>query len=418
MTRKAIASIALAASLLIVQTVLSQSRGGRGEWIARRAALATAPAGESLPSVVGTEFGDPLPGITPHQLELFLIGLDDFLEVEDADEGLGPTFNGRSCAQCHAVPRVGGVANVMEMRAGILHPDGRFEEPPGGTLFQMFSLPSHETQALFPPEVNVIDHRKPLPLFGNGLVETVPDEALIAMEDPDDLDRDGISGRAARVIDRNSGELRVGRFGWKAQQATLITFGAEAYRDEMGITNALFPKEACPGGDCELVELIDPAPDPEDGPERLTGLRGIDNFESFMRFLGPPPRGPITEAAALGEAVFQEIGCASCHVPTLQTGPHPVEALNRKQFHPYGDFLLHDIGTGDGIAQADARPEEIRTTPLWGLRFRAPFLHNGRAPTIEAAIRAHGGEATASRAAFEELSDEQRRVLLAFLNSL
>ncbi len=416
-------AILVLASVSLLTLGVSVSQRGRSSGWSLRQADPTAPAPRpqldltGRPVVVG-QFGDPLREMTAAEFERFRLGLDDFLEVEEADEGLGPAFNGLSCAQCHSVPAIGGSSTVTEIRAGILHEDGSFEELPGGTVFQMFSIPTHASQAVIPPEANVIAHRKALQLFGLGLVEAVPDEVFLSLEDPDDRDGDGISGRAARVVDVDSGELRVGRFGWKAQQATLLTFGAEAYRDEMGITNALFPEEACPGGNREAVDLDDLVADPEDGPDRLTGLRGIDNFESFMRFLGAPPRGPVTEAAARGEQLFSRIGCDSCHLPSLQTGPDRSAALDQRVFHPYGDFLLHDIGTGDGIQQADASPFEIRTPPLWGVRVRAPFLHDGRAPTLESAIGQHDGEARASRLRFESLPLEEKQALLAFLRSL
>ena len=375
--------------------------------------------GLQVDDVVGTFMGDPISGITAVEFELFRLGLEDFLEVEDAADGLGPVFNGRSCALCHAIPAIGGSGTIMENRAGILHEDGSFEELPGGSNFQMFSLPTHSIQAGIPPEANVVAHRKSLPLFGNGLVEAVPDETLIALADPDDSDGDGISGRAARILDRGSGQMRIGRFGWKAQQSSLFTFGAEAYRDEMGITSDLFPREACPYGvDCELLELIDPAPDPEDAPEVTTGLRGIDNFANFLRLLGPPTRGEVNEEVLLGEQIFRTLRCNSCHVESLETGPASSPALSFKRFYPYSDFLLHELATGDGIGQADAQPNEVRTVPLWGLRFRGPFLHDGRASNLSEAILMHGAEGENSRAAFEQLSDEMTLALLAFLKSL
>ena len=370
------------------------------------------------PTVSGTEYGEPIQGIRGKEFELFRLGLDDFLEVEDAEEGLGPIFNGRSCAECHATPRIGGVSTISAFRAGTLNPDGSFEEPEGGTLIHLFSIPPHQTQAVIPPGVNVVARRRPLPLFGDGLVEAVPDEILVAMEDPEDLNEDGISGRVHWVTDKDTGELRAGRFGWKAMQSSLFTFGAEAYRNEMGITSDLFPNEMCPGGDCEIIELVDPVPDPEDGPERSTGLRGIDNFANFMRLLGPPPRGEQNAQTQKGETLFGAMRCTACHVPSLTTGSSPIPALSGKRFLPYGDFLLHDIGTGDGIQDGEASPREIRTMPLWGLGARAPFLHEGRAANIEQAIEFHSSEAESSRLLYEDLTEEERLDLLAFLQSL
>ena len=199
---------------------------------------------------------------------------------------------------------------------------------------QMFSIPPHETQVTIPPEINVIARRKSLALFGNGLVEAIPDAILIAMEDPEDRDADGISGRAHRVHDKASDKIRIGRFGWKAQQASLLAFGAEAYRDEMGITNDLFPEEACPGGDCEKIAFFNPVPGMQDALDPNVGLRGIDNFENFMKLLGPPPRGPVTDQALEGERLFQAVGCAACHTPMFVTGESPVKALSSKRFFP------------------------------------------------------------------------------------
>ncbi|MBI4456032.1 MAG: hypothetical protein HY644_09060 [Acidobacteria bacterium] len=368
--------------------------------------------------VTGNEFGEPLKDITATEFELFRLGMDDFTEVETADEGLGPLFNGRSCAQCHSIPAVGGSSTVMEVRAGVGQEYGAFEELFGNSLYHMFSIPPHRVQNLIPQQANVVAHRKSVQLFGAGLIEAIPDEALLALEDAQDRDGDGVSGRAHRLVDKASGQLRIGRFGWKAQQATLLAFGAEAYRDEMGITNALFPDEVCPGGDCDAIRLVDAVRDPEDRLDRNTGLRGIDNFENFMRLLGPPPRAAINAEIVRGEQLFQYVGCHSCHVPSFKSGPSPVKALSFKQFFPYGDFLLHDIGTGDGIRQGEGGPEEIRTPPLWGVRFRAPFLHNGSAPTIKRAIEMHRAEAESSRERYERLSQMDKDALFAFLNSL
>jgi len=172
--------------------------------------------------------GDPLTGITSGDFEEFRLGLDDFSEVETVEDGLGPAFNGSSCAVCHSVPAIGGGGVVAEVRAARRNEQGEFVElaPTSGSLFQIFSIPSHTCQPIIPPEANVIARRVPIPLFGSGLIEAIPDEMLLARDDPDDRDRDGISGRGAIVTDIATGQRRVGRFGWKAQHATLLTFGA------------------------------------------------------------------------------------------------------------------------------------------------------------------------------------------------
>jgi CxxC motif-containing protein (DUF1111 family) len=364
--------------------------------------------------------GDALPGITPIEFEEFRLGLDDFLEVEAADEGLGPAFNGTSCAVCHSVPAVGGGSAISEIRAGRRGPRGEFIplDEGGESLFHLFSLPSHACQPVIPAEATIITRRVPIPVFGAGLVEAIPDETLLALEDPVDRNRDGVSGRAAIVVDRATGERRVGRFGWKAQHATLLAFSADAYRNEMGITNDLFREESAYGISKERMRLCDRLPEPEDIRDPLTGRRGIDNFASFMRFLAPVGRGPIDEAARTGEQLFAAVGCAACHTPTLTTGPSSNPLFNRRPVALFSDLLLHDIGTGDGIEQASGGPEEIRTPALWGVRFRRPLLHDGSAATIEDAVRRHAGEADLARRGFEQATPGERAALLAFLKSL
>lgn len=364
--------------------------------------------------------GSPLPDLTPREFEEFRLGLDDFLEVETAEEGLGPAFNGTSCAACHSVPAVGGVGLIAEIRAGRRLPSGEFEslDPSGETLFHLFSVPGHGCQPVIPPDANVINRRVPVPLFGAGLIEAIEDRTLLDLEDPLDRDRDGISGRAAIVVDRGTGERRVGRFGWKAQQATLLAFGAEAYRNEMGITNDLFPAELAVGIDATRMRICDPIPEPEDVADARTRRRGIDNFASFMKFLAPVPRLPADDAVRSGEEAFNALGCASCHVPSLPTGPSASPVFHRRPVALFSDLLLHDIGTGDGIRQGTAEPPEFRTPALWGLRFRRPLLHDGSAATIEDAILRHQNEAERARVEFQRLGGDRRAALLWFLSSL
>lgn len=364
--------------------------------------------------------GDPLPGVTPVEFEEFRMGLDDFLEVEATDEGLGPAFNGTSCGICHNVPAVGGTSTIAEVRAGRRGADGEFValHDSGETLFHLFSVPSHGCQPIIPDTATIIARRVPIPLFGAGLVEAILDETLLALEDPLDRNGDGVSGRAARITDIESGERRVGRFGWKAQHATLLSFGADAYRNEMGITNDLFPRELALGVSADRMRLCDPLPEPEDVRDPRTRRRGIDNFASFMTFLAPLDRGSNNEIVRAGEQVFASIGCSTCHVPALATGPSANPLFHRRTVPLFSDLLLHDIGTGDGIQQEAATSSEIRTPALWGLRFRRPLLHDGSAATLDEAIRRHAGEAGLARSGFERLGDDGRRALMAFLNSL
>ena len=377
------------------------------------------------PQVIGGQSrelrpGDPLAGLTPREAEEFRIGQEDFTEVETSEEGLGPAFNGTSCAVCHSIPAIGGGGIMLETRAGYKDADGNFRglNDDGDTLIHLFSTPTHNCQPVIPDDVTVIARRAPIPLFGAGLVEAIADETLLALEDPLDRNRDGVSGRAAMIVDVATGDRRVGRFGWKAQHATLLSFGADAYRNEMGITNDLFPNESLFGIDQGRLRECDRQPDPEDARERSTGKRGIDNFESFMRFLAPVGRGPLDETTRDGERVFAAIGCTACHVPALSTGANANPLFNRRPVPLFSDLLLHDIGSGDGIRQGAAEAQEIRTPALWGLRLRRPLMHDGGSATIEDAIARHRNEAELARRGFERLSTEDRQRLLAFLRSL
>jgi CxxC motif-containing protein (DUF1111 family) len=364
--------------------------------------------------------GSALAGITPVEFEEFRVGLADFLEVEAAEEGLGPAFNGTSCAGCHSIPAVGGTGTIAEMRAGRRNARGEFEpfDASGETLFHLFSLPTHSCQPIMPSDADVIARRMPIAVFGAGLVEAIPDETLIALEDPNDRNGDGVSGRAGFVVDMATGDRRVGRFGWKAQHATLLAFSADAYRNEMGITNDLFPHEAAYGVTADRMRACDPIPDPEDIRDPRTRKRGIDNFASFMQFLAPVSRGPIDDQVRAGERVFSAIGCAACHTPTLSTGPSSNPLFNRRPVPLFSDLLLHDVGTGDGITQPPGEANELRTPALWGLRHRRPLLHDGSAATAADAIMQHRQEAELARRGFERASDADRAALMAFLRSL
>ena len=383
-------------------------------------AAAAAWLGASAFAQSPSGIGGPLPGLTPVEFEEFRLGLADFLEVEETEEGLGPAFNGSSCAACHNVPSVGGSGVIAELRAGRRNATGEFEplDESGDTLFHLFSVPGHACQPMVPANANVFARRVSIPLFGAGLVEAIPDDTIRDLEDPGDRNRDGVSGRAALVTDIATGERRVGRFGWKAQHATLLSFAADAYRNEMGITNDLFPHEAAYGVTPEQMRLCDPIPDPEDVFDPRTRRRGIDNFASFMRFLAPARRDALTDQARAGEQLFSAIGCAACHVPSLTTGPSANPLFNRKPVPLFSDLLLHDVGTGDGIKQEAAQADEIRTPALWGLRLRRPLLHDGSAGTIEDAILRHRNEAEIARLGFERANDADRAALLAFLRSL
>jgi CxxC motif-containing protein (DUF1111 family) len=359
------------------------------------------------------DFGDALPELTPADQQAFEDGLEEFTEEETVEEGLGPVFNDVSCAACHRSPAVGGDAPVVETRFGTR--DKKQFDPlisGGGSLLQtdgtgVNGCPTGET---LPPNTTIVAGRKTTPLFGAGLIEAIPDDQLRQLAD---RQPSVIKGRAHQVREAFSPQTRVGRFGHKAQVATLLQFSGDAYLNEMGITSPNFQRENCPNGDCSLLSRCDLTPEPEDNGE------GVAAFAAFMRLLAPPPRGRITAAVEAGEEIFTRLGCAGCHVPTWTTGSSPVAALNGVTFHPYSDFLLHDMGgLGDGIEQGRAGGTEMRTMPLWGLRVRRSFLHDGSAPTIVEAIQAHAGQGQAASDAFGQLSDPEGRQLLEFLESL
>jgi CxxC motif-containing protein (DUF1111 family) len=364
------------------------------------------------------DFGDPLAGLTADELADFAEGLEDFQEVDDAASGLGPVFNNVSCVACHSTPVAGGASDIVETRFGHLDRNGKFDPLAalGGSLMQDFAI-DPAAQESVPAQANIVAKRLTTPLFGAGLIEAIPDATI--MRNADAQRSSAISGRVSVVQDVATGETRVGRFGWKAQQATLLAFAGDAYLNEIGITSRLFPQENAPRGDVALLAQFDLVADPEDTVDPATGKADIDHFADYMRTLAPPPTVPPTQSSRNGRDLFAQIGCDGCHIPAMTTGASPIRALDHKTVPLYSDLLLHDMGSlGDGIAQGTARPAEMRTPPLWGLRARGPFLHDGRATTVDAAIRMHDGEADHARDRYARLNGGQQRQLLDFLNSI
>jgi CxxC motif-containing protein (DUF1111 family) len=362
-------------------------------------------------------FGDPLRGLTPEELERFDAGRDAFEEVETAADGLGPVFNGTSCAGCHNVGATGGGSTVVETRFGTTT-NGVFDPLTalGGSLIQTDGIGPASACTFVgeqvPPEATIVAGRRTTPLFGLGLVDAVPDAAFLALARAQKLFQPAIAGRVNIVTDVTTGRRAVGKFGWKAQVPNLLQFSADAYLNEMGITTPLFPDESCPQGDCSLL-VCDPVPGVDDD------LEDVELFGDFMTLLAPPPRQRLTLATLQGSLVFDEIGCASCHVRTLITGDSDIARLRYRIFQPFSDFLLHDMGSlGDGIVQGRATGSEMRTAPLWGLRLLTTFLHDGRAVSIEEAILAHDGQGRRARARFAALPATKKARLLEFLGSL
>ncbi len=358
-------------------------------------------------------FGDSLPGLTPSQRAAFADGLAEFTQVEAVEDGLGPVFNEASCAACHSVPVVGGGSARLETRFGTLT-NGQFDPLAqlGGSLIQDHAIEGFLPESV-PADATIVAGRRTTPLFGLGLVDAVPDGDFFLIAAEEAQRNDGTAGRVHIVPDLVHGGTAVGKFGWKAQVPNLKQFAADAYLNEMGITNPLFPAENCPSGDCQYLMDHNPAPGLNDDGQ------GVVQFTDFMTMLDAPPRALGRGRAEAGEKVFNDIGCSSCHLPTLKSGRSDIPALRNRPFHPYSDFLLHDMGSlGDGIVQGDAKGSEIRTAPLWGLRMITTFLHDGRASTLEQAILANEGQGRAARQRFSALDAKKRADLLEFLKSL
>jgi len=365
------------------------------------------------------EFGQPLAGLPSDLLDRFNAGKSEFEQVETVDEGIGPVFNDVSCANCHNVAATGGGSAILETRFGTMGDDGKFDPLSqfGGSLIQKQGIGAagncEYLAEVVPSQATIVAGRRTTPLFGLGLVDATPDSTFYALAFAERFNPDGIAGTVSVVRNLVTGKNAVGKFGWKDQNPTLFQFSADAYLNEMGITSPLFPNENCPQGDCASLSCNpDPGINDPDGED-------VQKFADFMTFLAPPPRGPITTQVGLGQLVFHNAGCVGCHTPTLTTGSNPVAALNRVNYHPYSDFLLHDMGSlGDGITQNNATGKLMRTAPLWGVRRTTAYLHDGRAATLDAAILAHDGQAKKARDRYASLSSSQKAWLIAFLNSL
>jgi CxxC motif-containing protein (DUF1111 family) len=358
--------------------------------------------------------GDPLPGLTADQLLRFQQGRDVFARIFTPETGLGPLFNADACGECHESPVVGGSGDELELHATALRPSGLCDPLPdsGGFVFQLHVTPAlHAALGIdsepIPAGANERAMRSTPDLFGFGLLDAVPDSEILALADPEDRNHDGISGRPNHFVDG-----RLGRFGRKALVPTLAEFNAGALVIEMGITNPAQPTEESIGGR-PIPAGVDPVPEPE------ISQSDLDRLNDFVRFLAPPSPLPLDQEGERGRLIFGTIGCASCHVPSLTTGASPIRALSYHKVYAYTDLLLHDMGADRAdICLGDALPSEFRTEPLMGVRFMKTLLHDGKATTIEQAIRLHGGEAAASRKRFEELSQVSRDALLRFLKSL
>jgi CxxC motif-containing protein (DUF1111 family) len=385
-----------------------------------------------------------------------------FDEVETIADGLGPLYNGQSCRECHQNPVSGGGSQITVLRVGHVGPDHRFQNPSipiargaetisGRTLVNdraicpSAAFPNIEIQERVPDSENIRTNRVSISLLGDGFVEAVAGQTLI------DLARNQCRETHNRIcgivvyvpIVEAPGHAGIGRFGWKNQQASLLSFSADAYLNEMGITSSLFPDE--------VTQLCNTASEPNDkpGPD---GLADVDHFARFIR----ASKAPATDSslaqspsARHGSELFDKLGCAVCHVRSMTTAPAGTKinggaytvpaAMGSRTFHPFSDFLLHDVGTGDGIViptvehygrSAGQMPREcssenfqktqnrIRTAPLWGLRLRSRLMHDGASLTFRDSILRHAGEASEATKNFRKLPVKDQQSILDFLSSL
>jgi CxxC motif-containing protein (DUF1111 family) len=375
-------------------------------------------------------------GIAEPPGDTFALDQAQFERRHDPSTGLGPVFNATSCAECHQNAVTGAASQFTEVRAGHKDANGNFANPTvvinggadtisGRSIINDRSI-CPQAQEQVPDSEDIRTFRAVLNTLGDGFVEAVDDRTLLAIAANQPAESHGmIHGEAIQVpILEAPGKMAVGKFGWKDQDPTILSFSGDAYLNEMGVTNRLKPKD--------VTSVCKVTSDPEDTPDSL-GLADIDHFAQFIRGTKVPPRDTALAAtpdAIAGEYLFKAIGCSTCHVETLITdhpgavingGSYTVpEALGDKIIHPYGDFLLHDVGTGDGIVQAGPQDtaNKLRTVPLWGLHIKSRFMHDNASLTLFNAIERHAGEARHVTSRFKRLTPEEQQQLITFLRSL
>jgi CxxC motif-containing protein (DUF1111 family) len=415
----------------------------------------------------GVAAGASVDGLSAGQQQYFTRGQADFAEAESMAEGLGPRMNLDSCAGCHLQPAIGGSSPAVNPQVAFAALNGgrdtvpsflsangpvreaRFvknaDGTPDGGVHALFTLTGREgntactiAQPDFATAVanhNVI-FRIPTPTFGTGLIEQIPDSQIQNQAARTSLKAAlGVGGRPnfnvnGRTItgqtNNNGNDGTIARFGWKAQNKSLLLFAGEAYNVEMGISNELFPTERDETASCQFGTRPNSVTDP-DATLSVDAMSSIERFAMFMRLLAPPtpsttkPGG--STSIANGKRLFTSVGCALCHNPRYTTGPAAIAALANRNVDLYSDLLIHDMGVGlaDGVSQGEAGPREFRTAPLWGLGQRYYFLHDGRTSDLVAAIRAHassGSEANGVVSNYGSLTESQKQDLLNFLRSL
>jgi CxxC motif-containing protein (DUF1111 family) len=414
--------------------------------------------------------GTPLPGVVGNLRTFFDSGAADFAEVEEVGDGLGPRMNLDSCGGCHSQPALGGTSPAVNPQvafanaavppqltavAGFIRERGpvreaRFVKNPDGTadggVHALFTITGREgatgctlAQPDFAAELasNNVIFRIPTPTFGAGLIEQIPDEQILANQASNTARKQflGIRGRpnfhvAGRTItgmtNNNGNDGTIARFGWKAQNKSLLLFSGEAYNVEMGITNELFQTERDETAECQFADVPNDVTNFE-AATPVEVLGGIERFANFMRFLDAPQPSPDTpggaDSIARGKLKFSDVGCALCHTPSFTTSKSTILALSEKPVNLFSDLLVHDMGEGlaDGVSQGEAGPREFRTAPLWGLGKRIFFLHDGRTRNLERAIGEHssiGSEANGVINNFNNLGERSKQDVLNFLRSL
>jgi len=393
-----------------------------------------APAGFNTPSFNGAQSVSN--GIVEPPGDTFARDQQVYEENHSVQTGLGPVYNATACVSCHENPNSGAASQFTELRVGHKDENGNFVNPTifindGKNTITGRSIVNDraigpEAQEHIPATENIRALRAALNTLGDGFVEAIDDRTLIAIaEEQPELSEGRVHGEVVQApIFEAPGQTRVGRFGWKDQHSSLLSFIGDAYLNEMGITNRLRPTD--------VTTVLKTTKDPEDQPDDL-GLADIDHFAQFVRGTMVPPRDAVLAAtlpALRGGQLFRRVGCGVCHVESITTAPAGTvidggmftvpEALGDKIIHPFSDFLLHDIGTGDGIVQVGPQDtaNKLRTVPLWGLRTKARFMHDLQSLSLEDAISRHDGEARGPAGRFRELSPEEREALITFLKTL
>jgi CxxC motif-containing protein (DUF1111 family) len=352
-----------------------------------------------------------------------------FEDIDTVNEGLGPVYNAQSCRECHQNPISGGISQVAELRVGHEDAFGNFVNPVGGRSLINDRATDPAIQMRVPGSETIHTFRTSLNTLGDGFVEAIDSNTLVAISTNQPP---GMQGQFIEVpVLEAGGKVRGGRFGWKNQHASLLSFASDAYLNEQGITNQFnLVENNSLGRSTAAYPGYQVNADPVKG-EDFKGQ--VFQFANFMRSTKAPPRDTalaVTADAQAGDRLFDQIGCNICHVRTIVTAP-PRTIINggaltvspflgSKVIHPFGDFLLHNVGTGDGILQngPPSSSDKVRTAPLWGVRTRDRLMHDGRSLTRNGAILRHAGQATVVINNYINLSVTQKNQLITFLNSL